>query len=238
MNGAYRLAITGLCSGLLAAVGCQAPGKPGPEPEVVRPEQVLDFATLYKQNCAACHGESGRNGLAVSLANPVYIELAGKDVVVSVTAKGVPGQLMPAFAKSHGGTLTDQQVEILANGIITQWGHPQSLAGLHPPSYAATLTGDAAAGEDDFGMYCARCHGTNPVAHVPTVGPVTDPSFLALISDQSIRATILSGRPEDGMPDWRGFGPHPLTDQEVTDLVTWLASKRQSAPGQPYPEHP
>ena len=63
---------------VLATAGCiNAPGKPGPEPEVARPEQVLAFAALYAQNCAACHGEKGKNGAAISLANPVYLAIAG-----------------------------------------------------------------------------------------------------------------------------------------------------------------
>ena len=56
-----------LAAGSLALVGCsRIPGRPGPGPEVVRPEQVLDFSTLYKANCAACHGENGRNAAAIS----------------------------------------------------------------------------------------------------------------------------------------------------------------------------
>jgi mono/diheme cytochrome c family protein len=86
---------------MLVLAGCRAPGKPGAaEP---RPDQVMDFAKLYKQNCAACHGENGKRGLAVSLSNPVYIAIAGKEAIRNATAKGGPGKLMPAFAKSYGG---------------------------------------------------------------------------------------------------------------------------------------
>ena len=63
------------CAAALSSAGCNAPGKPGPNPEVARPEQILDFSTLYAQNCAACvlHGVDGHNGAAISLANPVYL---------------------------------------------------------------------------------------------------------------------------------------------------------------------
>src|SRR6516225_7155463 len=84
----------------IALVGCsRIPGRPGPGPEVVRPDQVLDFSTLYKTNCAACHGANGKNGAAISLANPAYLAIAGEDNVRQITAKGVGGTLMPAFAR-------------------------------------------------------------------------------------------------------------------------------------------
>ncbi len=243
MMSAHRIAIALVAAGsmMLTIAGCRAPGKPGPGPEVSRPEQVMDFATLYKENCAACHGEDGRHGNAVSLANPVYLALAGKDALWNATAKGGPGELMPAFAQSKGGTLTDQQVGILVDGILQRWGRPRLLARENPPPYAATTPGNAAAGEADFTTYCARCHGASAAAAPagakgPAIhtGPVTDPNFLALISDQSLRTTILAGRPDEGMPDWREFAAQPLTDREVTDIVAWLGSKRQSfsaAPG-------
>jgi cytochrome c oxidase cbb3-type subunit 3/ubiquinol-cytochrome c reductase cytochrome c subunit len=196
----------------------------------------MEFAALYKQNCAACHGKDGENGLAVSLANPVYIAIAGKEAILRATAHGGPGRLMPAFAKTSGGTLTDAQIEALAGGIVREWGRAEALHGLTPPPYAAVLLGDANAGKVAFDRYCARCHVTtvsqsaSAAAQMVKPGPVTDPDYLALISDQGLRSTILSGRPENGMPDWRGFSPTPLADQQVTDIVSYLASlrKRQS----------
>src|SRR5271156_6246469 len=91
--GALVMAMAGL-----ALAGCsRIPGRPGPGPEVVRPDEILDFPTLYKANCAACHGGSGTNGAAISLANPVYLAVAGEDNVREITAKGVPDKLMPPF---------------------------------------------------------------------------------------------------------------------------------------------
>ena len=73
----HRLAVFGalmLSAACIATTGCsRIPGRPGPGPEVIRPDEVLDFPTLYKENCAACHGANGKNGAAISLANPVYL---------------------------------------------------------------------------------------------------------------------------------------------------------------------
>lgn len=230
-----------------ATFGCNsAPGRPKAEPEVPRPEQVHAFATLYKQNCAACHGENGRQGAAISLANAQYLALAGEDTLLRITAKGVPGTLMPPFAKSAGGMLTDEQIHNLVDGMMHQWGKPEALAGQNAPAYAATTgAGDVQQGQQAFTTYCARCHGVDGTGLTGSAGvnashgSIVDPSYLALVSDQSLRTTTIVGLPSQGMPDWRGdVASHPMTDKEVTDVVAWLASHRTEFPGQPYPTAP
>lgn len=249
----YALALS---AAWLAPAGCsRAPGRPGPGPEVVRPEEIVDFPTLYKQNCAACHGENGKNGAAISLANPVYIAVAGEARLREVITKGVADNLMPAFAKSSGGMLTDRQVTALAQGIVQQWGKPNLLAGQNAPPYQASLTGNAERGLEAYGVYCARCHGATGEGGpadgkaVPGesgshhsrsgwLGSIVDPSYLALISDQNLRTITIAGRPDEAMPDWRSDGAQPMTDQQITDILAWMASKRIATPGQPYPAHP
>jgi mono/diheme cytochrome c family protein len=249
---------TTFCALILAAVpfaliGCgRIPGRPGPGPEVVRPEEVLAFPALYKNNCVACHGENGRNGAAISLANPVYIAMAGENHLHDVIANGVPGKLMPAFAKSAGGMLTDGQVSALAQGIVKQWGNTNLLAGQKPPLYQAMLSGDVEHGLQAYAVFCARCHGAsgeggpadgNANSKKGKLGSMVDPSYLALISDQNLRSITIAGRPDEEMPDWRNdvaqpLPAKPMTDQQITDIVAWLASKRTANPGQPYPTHP
>jgi cytochrome c oxidase cbb3-type subunit 3/ubiquinol-cytochrome c reductase cytochrome c subunit len=230
----------------MAFVGCnRIPGRPGPGPEVVRPDEVLAFPALYKQNCAACHGENGMNGAAISLANPVYLAVAGEETLQQTIAKGVPGKLMPPFAKSAGGMLTDAQVSALAQGLLQHWGTPNMLAGQNAPHYLATLPGDAGRGQEAFTAFCAPCHGATGEGKAGgakngsgKLGSIVDSSYLALISDQDLRSITIAGRPDEGMPDWRSDAARPLTDQQTTDIVAWLASKRTADPGQPYMTHP
>jgi cytochrome c oxidase cbb3-type subunit 3/ubiquinol-cytochrome c reductase cytochrome c subunit len=217
------------------------PGKPLPGSEAKRPDQVLDFATLYKENCSACHGEQGRMGAAISLANPVYLSFAGADNLHRVTAKGVPGTLMPAFGKAFGGTLTDQQIDVLTQGMVSRWSRPSPLANLSPIAYSATQRGDPARGGQIFTSSCSRCHGTDGTGSAeakPPTGSLVDPAYLALISDQGLRSLIVAGQPEQGMPGSDQVGPHPLIEQDITDIVAWLASHRTQTPGQPYPQPP
>ena len=234
------------CTTLLA--GCHPPGKPGPEPEVVRPEQVLDFPTLYGQNCAACHGANGKSGAAISLANPVYLAIAGKQNIVRITSEGVPNTAMPPFGRSKGGMLTDAQISVIADGMQQAWGNASALGGQTPPAYSNTGTGNAANGQKAFATYCAQCHGVDGASgKLPSgqsLGSLVDPAYLALVSDQGLRSIILAGQFDKTPHDWRsypvsgGAPAKPITDQDVTDIVAWLASQRIATPGQPYATKP
>jgi mono/diheme cytochrome c family protein len=242
------LALVGVC---FAFLGCNhIPGRPGPGPAVLRPDDMLAFATLYKENCAACHGENGKNGAALQLANPVYLAVVGEDRLRQIIAIGVPGKLMPPFAKSAGGMLTDQQVASLAQGLVRTWGSPGVLAGQNPPPYLATQPGDPIRGQQAYATFCARCHGAagegapgDPKSKSGKIGSIVDSSYLALISDQNLISMTIAGLPDRDMPDWRSDlasskPAQAMTSQQVTDIVAWLASKRSVNPGQPYPTQP
>jgi cytochrome c oxidase cbb3-type subunit 3 len=222
---------------LVLVAGCDSrlPGRPTQGDEVVRPSQQLDFALLYGTNCAGCHGPDGRGGASVELGDPIFLAFADDGVLQRVTANGVPGTAMPAFAQSAGGTLTDAQVEVLVHGIRAHWGKPDVLRGAEPPSYAATSQGEPGRGAQAYGVFCSSCHG--PGGRGGAKGSaIADGTYLALVSAQHLRTTVLVGRPDMGAPDWRSdVASRPMTDGEVSDVVAWLIAQRVAFPGQPYP---
>jgi cytochrome c oxidase cbb3-type subunit III len=220
---------------VVALVGCNSlPGRPGPGPEVVRPDEVLDFNTLYKQNCSGCHGAEGKGGAAPSLADPVYLALVSDATLRQVTSNGVPRTPMRGFARSAGGALTDRQIDVLVREIQARWAKPEALGGTNPPSYLASSPGDAGRGAGVYQTFCASCHGPNGKGG-SKARSIVDGSYLALVSDQGLRTTVIVGVPNVGAPDWRGNLPgRPMTDQEVSDVVAWLVAQRPQFPGQPY----
>jgi mono/diheme cytochrome c family protein len=194
----------------------------------------MEFATLYSENCAGCHGKHGRGGAAIALANPVYLALADDGTIRNVIANGVRGTAMPAFAESAGGLLTNEQIDVITQQIRARWSKPGILDGANPPAYDAKSAGDRERGETAYKIYCESCHGRDGSGG-PKGGSITNDSFLALVSDQGLRTIVIAGRPELGAPDWRGNVPgKPMSDQDVTDVVAWLASRRVEDPGQPY----
>ena len=230
-----RQAVAAGAMALLLCAGCRPPGKPTTADIELKPQEVRDFAVLYQKNCAGCHGQDGKGNTALALANPVYLAIASDDTIRRVTASGIRGSLMPAFAQSSGGTLTDEQIEILVREMRTRWAKTNETLG--PPPYAANERGDAARGAQAYATFCAGCHG--PEGKGTKKGSsIVDDSFLALVSDQDLRTTIIAGRPDLAHPDWRSYVPgKPMTAQEVTDVVAWLVAQRKSNPGQPYPRN-
>jgi cytochrome c oxidase cbb3-type subunit III len=222
---ARRLLLIVTC-GAAGLAGCAAPRHPPVEAEQVAPDKVLEFAVLYRTNCAGCHGIDGRGGAALDLANPVYLAVADDRVIRRATAAGVPGTSMPAFASAAGGMLTDEQIDAIVKGMRTRWANPSAVAGVSLPPYADPSSGDAARGGAAFATYCAQCHGQRGEG-AASRGSIVEGSYLALVSNQGLRTTIIAGRRDLGQPDWRNNVPgHPMTAQEISDVVAWLAARR------------
>jgi cytochrome c oxidase cbb3-type subunit III len=215
------------------AAGCDLPGRPNPADRPVPANEVLEFAALYKQNCAGCHGADGKLGPAPPLNDPLFLTLVPDAALEQVIAEGRPGTPMPAFARSKGGSLTDAQVTALAGGLKPRWAVAGQKIDSAPP-YRTTEGGSSERGAAVFARACAVCHG-NDGRGLPAggrrVNVLNDRVFLALISDQALRRYVITGRPDLGMPDYAGRRPgqtdfQPLTPEQVKDVVALLASWR------------
>ncbi len=211
----------------VVAAACDSlPGRPTEAERPLRPAQVVDFDALYATNCSGCHGADGRHGGARPLNDPLYLAFAGVARLTQITAGGVAGTPMPGFAAAAGGMLTDQQIDILAAGMMSRWGKP-GIEAIGLPPYAAAAPGDATRGAAAYGVYCAACHGGGGAKG----GSVVDGAYLGLVSDQALRTAVICGRTDLGMPDWRGYVPgRAMTDQEITDVVAWLVAQRPEFP--------
>jgi mono/diheme cytochrome c family protein len=197
----------------------------------------LDPKLLFARNCSGCHGAEGKEGPALDLSNPVYLALVNDDALRTTISQGRPGTAMSAFARHAGGMLTDEQINSIVSGIRERWGQHDALSGTKTPPYAPVLRGDSARGRSAYATFCASCHGIDDNGG-PKAGSVTSATYLSLISDQGLRTIIIAGRPDFQMPDWRGnVSGRPMTDQEITDVVTWLASQRPHNPVASYPSN-
>ena len=222
----HYLASFGFLAALLLLAGCSLRGKPAPYPEVPRPDSVLNPEVLFRDNCSGCHGAEGRNGAAMSLSDPVYLAIVDDDTLRNTISKGRAGTAMSAFAQEEGGMLTDEQINAIIYGIRERWGRPKVLSGVTTPPYTARAPGNPQLGQIAYSTFCAACHGSGNQGG-PKAGSVTNGAYLSLVSDQWLRTIVICGRPDFGAPDWRSNVPgRPMSDQEISDVVAWIASQR------------
>jgi mono/diheme cytochrome c family protein len=136
--------------------------------------------------------------------------------------------------------LTETQIEVLAKGIKLRWKAIAPADTLIPPYFAPTNVGggNKEEGARVFARACAGCHGSfghGGKNDERRIGPINDPAFLALISDQALRRYAITGRPDLGMPAFDGKAGRssdfrPLTSAEINDLVALLAVWRLGRP--------
>ena len=98
----------------------------------------------------------------------------------------------------------------------------------HPTALKLVTRSEVQRGAVVYSTFCAHCHGEGGRGGARG-GSIVDPNYLALVSDQHLRTTVIAGRPDLGKPDWRADVPgQPMTPQDIADVVTWLAAQRQS----------
>lgn len=210
---------------LFALAGCG--GVPGTVAEgpPSRPEQVLDFKTLYNQNCRACHGENGQNGPSMDLANPEFQALVDDNTLRDIISHGLIGTQMPAWAEQAGGMLTEQQISAIISGMRKQWAKPNAFGGQTLPPYHQPQGGNAQHGQQVYQQRCSGCHQGNDRQQP------NSPVYLSLVSDDALRSIIIAGRPDIHQPDLshdnaNGAEGQALSAQDVTDIVTYLHAQR------------
>jgi mono/diheme cytochrome c family protein len=253
-----RRGFTAMAAGMLlfVAAGCGQPAFIGAAKgefplaeKAERPSAVKSFKKLFDTHCQGCHGPNGKNGAAPPLNDPLFLAIVPKEELKRVITNGrkydnsaggrrvgepsmSQDTMMPAFARSNGGPLTDEQIDILVQNLHDPgenmgWSKPASIEGV--PPYIGTKKGNAEDGAGVFAMNCASCHGENGKGGQE--GSLNDPAFLALTSDQLLRRIVITGRPDFGMPNFRTRERKdfkPLTDQDVADVVAYVASWRKS----------
>jgi cytochrome c oxidase cbb3-type subunit III len=140
----------------IQSLGHQAPTViPGPTAtNLPRPPTAVQFppgdatrgAAVFAQNCALCHGDKGQGRIGATLQKD-WPGLNVSALIDSTIARGVAGSKMPAWAKSNGGPLTDQEISDAAAFILTL--KPGTL-----PTSAAVETPAAGPLSGTFALVC------------------------------------------------------------------------------------
>jgi mono/diheme cytochrome c family protein len=166
------------------------------------------------------------------MRDAAYLASVPRNQLVEIVSAG-QGTLMPALAQSKGGAVADADLARLVDGMVAEWGkHGRAV----PVAWSGPA-GDASAGAGAYATFCQSCHGAPDGKAPGTRGSITDPNYLRLVSDQSLRSAILFGRADLG---GACNGPYPgqpagrtLSATEVSDITAFLAARRPSFGSKP-----
>jgi mono/diheme cytochrome c family protein len=100
-------------------IGPTTTSAPAPSPAATFPAgDAARGAAVYTQNCAVCHGERGEGRIGATLQKD-WPGVKAETYIEATVARGVTGSKMPAWAKSNGGPLTDQEIADAAAYVRT-----------------------------------------------------------------------------------------------------------------------
>ena len=120
-------------------------------------------AKAYAQNCAGCHGATGRGSVgAPDLIRSILVLDDEKGILIApVIRDGRPDAGMPKLP------LSEPQI-----ADIVAWLHVQTYSAGHRTTYAYqdVLTGDAKKGETYFNATCKGCHSATGSIPVQSCG--------------------------------------------------------------------
>lgn len=185
-------------------------------------------AWLYTQYCYRCHlsYEETRQGNGRT-----------PEVIKETIANGKTATNMRPFSRIKGGPLKNMEIDAIVLYISTweELGEPPALpealfvpptpdpSRLTPvaPPQVPVVQGDAQRGGTLYASYCVTCHGTHGQGGK---GPALVKAWRAVRPDLTLCATIAQGVPRSWMPTWGQDEGGPLSDQDISDLVSLILS--------------
>jgi cytochrome c oxidase cbb3-type subunit 3 len=188
---------------------------------------------LYKEECAACHGEDGEGGtkedeIGLPLNLQSFLIIAPKDYIVKTIKNGRPSRGMPDFVDS----LSDNDVNAIAL-YIKSWQYQPS-----KELETGVVLGDPFKGKEWYRGICAGCHGVNgeggpqESSGGPLAAPFTglsapalaDIGFQKSASDGFLKAALIYGRIGTPMTSFlKGYqGVVELSENDINDLVSYI----------------
>ncbi len=175
---------------------------------VVNPSQTQGGQALFETNCTSCHGER-------------IPQVKDTEQAIETISSGGAHQAMPIW----GNLLTNAQLDALVDYTL-QTSEGSSIE----------------QGQVLFGQYCTSCHGEfgegglNPSRPDDTIFPISTAEYLKTRDDFTLRAIIAQGQPNLGMSPFGSTFGGPLSDEEISLIVSYLRSWQENPPVELPPE--
>ena len=192
----------------------------GPKPLVFDDATLTAGATVFQQQCAACHGANLGGGIGPNLLDAPWIHGADPEQIRATVTNGVAAKGMPAW----GPVLGSDKIGKVVAYVVTEF----KKTGLTPVAAATTAAapaqaGEVLTGEQIFVQNCVACHGADMKG---LVGPsLVDTVWIHGGTLADIERTITNGVPEKGMVSW---GP-VLGAEKISLVAQYVFDKNQAA---------
>jgi len=177
-------------------------------------------ARVFERYCQLCHAKDATGYAAdnaPSLVSKTFLESAPDELIAMGIRMGRPGTAMAAYGKVRGGPLEEREIDALVAFLRAKGPRNHAL----PP---AAPGGDLIRGADVYEKNCVSCHGKAGVRG--NAVSLQNPELLAAASPAFLRFAVVNGRPPTPMPAFQG----KLSEQEITDVVSWLWSFKPALP--------
>jgi menaquinol-cytochrome c reductase cytochrome b/c subunit len=202
-------------------------------------------ATLFAQNCSACHGQFGEGGPNPTRAGDIippistaeFLKTRDDTTIRNIISQGQPDLGMSPFGDANGGPLNDDQLDALVEYIRSWEANPPVE---EPPQFATPTplpTPEVSAptpepipsltGGQLYAIACASCHGAQGEGDV---GPALNTQeFQDKYDDQALFDTISNGHTATPMVAWGDS----LTDEQINLLVQYIRVLGGATPATP-----
>lgn len=180
---------------------------------------ALRGAAVYAEFCQACHGPRGEAiGTGPAFAAIQYQADTARDVIANGKTSGTAnGPTMPPYGK----ILNQAQIDdVLAYMETWTTGETPPLPepNIGPvPEQVPGYFGDPAAGAVVYARFCNGCHGSQGKGRAK-------PDFPPLKFTHDTLVIARDGTASAYMPGFGTAAGGPLSDQQLTDLETYMAS--------------
>lgn len=181
---------------------------------------LAEGARVFERYCQLCHAKDATGYAAdnaPSLVSKTFLESAPDALIAQGIRMGRPGTAMAAYGKVRGGPLEEREIDSLVAFLRSKGPTNHAL----PP---ATPNGDLIRGSDIYEKNCVSCHGKVGVRG--NAVSLQNPELLAAASPAFLQFAVVNGRPPTPMPAFQG----KLSEQEITDVVSWLWSFKPALP--------
>ena len=180
-------------------------------------------AKLFADNCRGCHGKYGQGGpnpgragdMITPISSEEFLKTRDDATLHNIISLGQPDFGMSPFGDSHGGSLTDDQIDSIV-AFMRNWETTPPVTSAAPASsnvQPANITS-----QQLYDGMCAQCHGDQMQGTAS--GPALDSTNLqSKYSYQSLVDLISTGVLTVAMP---GMG-HMFSDDQVKQLVNLVA---------------